>query len=393
MYTVKFDRPPAGYTATEARSGENVSLITREFTSYEDGDEFISRLDGIPTEVINLLPKDQNIRCSTLDHMLAIFHKDGKCDVYLNEIDLVAKARIKKSMKKGDPVFEDDFADIVSLEFKGTEIPNDVGYFVILSKGWRKGFFFDFTSIVDNEYKIEYDIWANLGHFYNYLFFQDLHKISDDEWDKLFEKKWFPFIGLKKKTITSLLNYVKADWDCDELLTDIATEVEKSLPEFLEKWRNSHIFGEHIDLLERAAERFIEKDYISSTSILYPRIEGVLRSVNQFINSTQYSQKNLANAPMKMSKIQKERYSRILPAKFSDYLNKIYFANFAPGEPAEISRNSVGHGVANTSEFSLKSSIIGFLVLEQLFYHTPSDQEDNQKRYEFPLCVFQDLAK
>lgn len=377
MYTIKFDRPPAGYSATEAKGGEKVSLITREFTSSEDGDEFISRLDGIPTEVINLLPKDQKIRCSTVDHMLAIFHKDGKCDVYLNEMDLIAKARVKKSIKKGDPVFEDDFADIVSLEFKGIEIPKDVGYFVILSKGWRKGFFFDFTPIVDNDYKIDYDVWTSLGHFYNYLFFQDLHKISDDEWDKLYEKKWFPFIGLKKKTITSLLNYVKANWDCDDLLTEMATEIEEALPKFIDKWRNSHIFDEHIDLLERAVERFIEKDYISTTSILFPRIEGVLRSVNQSINSTQHTQMNLAKAPMQMSKIQKERYSRVLPARFSDYLSKIYFANFSPGKPADISRNSVGHGVANASDFSLKSSIIGFLVLEQLFYHTPADQENN----------------
>ncbi|MBF7065402.1 hypothetical protein [Aliarcobacter butzleri] len=157
----------------------------------------------------------------------------------------------------------------------------------------------------------------------------------------------------------------------------MATEIEASLPSFLEKWRNSHIFNEHIELLERAVERFIEKDYISSTSILFPRIEGVLRSINQSINSTKYTQMNLAKAPMQMSKIQKERYSRILPSKFSDYLSKIYFANFAPEKPADISRNSVGHGVANSSEFSLKSSIIGFLVLEQLFYHTPSDQKNN----------------
>lgn len=377
MYTIKFNHPPAGYCANEAKSGEKVSLITREFTSSEDGDEFINRLDGIPTEVINLLPKDQNIRCSTVDHMLAIFHKDGKCDVFLNEVNLIAKARVKKSIKKGDPVFEDDFADIVSLEFENVKIPNDVGYFVILSKGWRKGFFFDFTPIVDKDYEIDYDVWAILGHFYNYLFFQDLYKISDDEWDKLFEKKWFPFIGLKKKTTTSLLKYVKANWDCDDLLIEMATEIEASLPTFLEKWRNSHIFNEHIELLERAVERFIEKDYISSTSILFPRIEGVLRSINQSINSTKYTQMNLAKAPMQMSKIQKERYSRILPSKFSDYLSKIYFANFAPEKPADISRNSVGHGVANSSEFSLKSSIIGFLVLEQLFYHTPSDQKDN----------------
>lgn len=376
MYTIKFDRPPAGYSATEAKSGENVSLITREFTSSEDGDKFISRLDGIPTEVINLLPKNLNIRCSTVDHMLAIFHQDGQCDVF-NELNLIAKAHVKKSIKKGDPVYEDDFADIVSLEFEGIEIPKDVGYFVILSKGWRKGFFFDFMPIVENDYTIDYDIWSTLGHFYNYLFFQDLYKISDAEWERLFEKQWFPFIGLKKKTITSMLNYIKVNWDCDELLTDIATEIEDVLPEFIEKWRNSHIFDEHIVLLERAVERFMEKDYISSTSILFPRIEGVLRSVNQSINCTEHTQKNLAKAPMEMSQIPKGRYSRILPTKFNDYLNKIYFANFAPEKPATISRNSVGHGVANSSDFSLKSSIIGFLVLEQLFYHNPSDQKDN----------------
>ncbi|MDT8338291.1 MAG: hypothetical protein RQ763_03730 [Sulfurimonas sp.] len=380
MYTIKFDPPPAGYSATEARSGENVSLITRQFISSEDGDEFINRLDGIPTQVINLLPKDKNIRSSMVDNMLAIFYKDGKCEVFLNELNLIAKARVKKSIKKGDPVYEDDFADIISLEFEDVDIPKDVGYFVILSKGWRKGFFFDFTPIVNNDYIIDYDIWSSLGHFYNYLFFQDLHKISDAEWEKLFEKKWFPFIGLKKKTITSLLNYIKANWDCDELLSDIAIDIEEVLPEFIEKWSSSHIFAEHIGLLKHAFERFKEKDYISSTSILFPRIEGVLRSINQSIDCAQNTQKKLAQAPMQMSQIHKDRYSRILPAKFSDYLSKIYFADFAPGKPADISRNSVGHGVANSSDFSLKSSIIGFLVLEQIFYHNPTDEEENNEK-------------
>jgi len=56
-----------GYTASSGRKGENVSVIVREFTSSEDGDLFIGLLEGIPSGIIATLPKESQVKPSTVD--------------------------------------------------------------------------------------------------------------------------------------------------------------------------------------------------------------------------------------------------------------------------------------------------------------------------------------
>jgi hypothetical protein len=47
-FELKLDRRPAGYSVKGARHGELCPVIVQEFTSSEDGDLFISRLEGFP---------------------------------------------------------------------------------------------------------------------------------------------------------------------------------------------------------------------------------------------------------------------------------------------------------------------------------------------------------
>jgi hypothetical protein len=70
----------------------------------------------------------------------------------------------------------------------------------------------------------------------------------------------------------------------------------------------------------------------------------------------------------------KEKYSRLLPQKFVEYIEQIYFANFVPGVPTPVSRNTVSHGVASAADFSLKAATIGLLIIDQIFYHLPPDE-------------------
>ncbi len=46
-FEVKIDGIPAGYSVKGARKGDTCDVIVREFTSSEDGDLFISRLEGV----------------------------------------------------------------------------------------------------------------------------------------------------------------------------------------------------------------------------------------------------------------------------------------------------------------------------------------------------------
>jgi hypothetical protein len=49
---IDLGNPPAGYSLTAARPGAQVAVQYLEFTSSEDGQHFIKRLEGIPTDIL-----------------------------------------------------------------------------------------------------------------------------------------------------------------------------------------------------------------------------------------------------------------------------------------------------------------------------------------------------
>jgi hypothetical protein len=62
-------------------------------------------------------------------------------------------------------------------------------------------------------------------------------------------------------------------------------------------------------------------------------------------------------------------YSLFLPKNFRRFLKEVYFAGFDPRNPVGLSRNTVSHGVAPLEDFTLKGSLIGLLILDQLFFY------------------------
>ena len=83
--------------------------------------------------------------------------------------------------------------------------------------------------------------------------------------------------------------------------------------------------------------------------------------------STRATQNALAETAV-VRKVQNQ-HSLLLPQRFQQYLQKVYFANFNPvAQQIDVSRNSVAHGVADQSSFSKKSAVIALLVIHQLFY-------------------------
>ena len=123
----------------------------------------------------------------------------------------------------------------------------------------------------------------------------------------------------------------------------------------------------HLDILERAVKGFQNDDYIVCAGLLYPRIEGIVRTHLDAETSSRKTQKKLAQAAVG-SKLGNEQ-SALLPRRFRDYLFKVYFADFfSASAHVEVSRNSVAHGTASASKFNRKSAVIGILIAHQLFY-------------------------
>jgi len=200
--------------------------------------------------------------------------------------------------------------------------------------------------------------------------FQRRFKIAEQDWKNLFDGQWFPFVTLKEATTKNLVSYAANAWPLDDLTDAIAQEVKASSPNLLARWKVASGFADHIPFLEKAVEHYAKDDFISTAAVLYPRIEGLLRSHQQQTDPTATaSQKGLSGSATKKAESGRHSSSPVLPAKFREYLEEVYFAAFNPSDPKiKVSRNSVGHGVASGEECSRKSATIGLLIVDQLFY-------------------------
>lgn len=362
---------PAGHALTPGRKGENIAVARQEFLSSEDGINFVRRLEGFPNIILSQLPLERRPLQSAIDHLLVIIRKDKSASVYINELNIYAEVLSKCDLIAGQPVYGDDIADIRAIRFNGIEIPPDTGVLYVFTYGWRKAIFYDFLPVQPGSSNPRtYNLGVLLGKYHAYLMFQERLKISEAAWTNLFAQGWFPFITLPTELARELVNHAEYGWDIDELLQKITTELKMSFEKWKLKWTKNQYFKEHVEILNTAVERFLALDYISAVAILYPRIEGLMRSYHLWMRpSSSQSQKILVDTVVSTADPLADPKILLLPDKFRRYLTEIYFAAFDPEKPEGASRHTVAHGVAPQNAFSEKAAVIGFLILDQLSYY------------------------
>lgn len=382
-YEIRLDAPPAGYALESAtEEGQTVRVAVREFTSSEDGELFVSRLEGIPQQLLSLIPTGNRVQPSMVDHLVAIIRKDLTVTVYLNECETYAQIRVARKVEAGEPILEDDVVDINRFSFEGVEFPVDAGVVCVFSSGWRKGFFFDIEPLLKDGPDRKYEVEELLGSYLAYLDNQQLFSLSEGDWDFLIERGWFPFITLPKRCTGSLVGFTKSRVDLDVMLPQVVEAVEASVPAFHERWGTSELIRPHRDLLLHALDEFEEGDYVSCASIVYPRIEGILRSIHEALGEKEHAtQQVLARMSTEVRKEDLHSNSWLLPTKFRRFMEESYFANFAPGQPAKFSRNSVGHGVVTAEQFNEKAACLGLLLVDQLFFYLPTSDASSSNIY------------
>ena len=351
--------------------GHPSKVAVREFTSSDDGELFISRLEGIPSIVLSKLPPQAKVGPSIVDHLLAVIRRDLTCTVYVNELRPVARFQALRDIRDGEAVTEDDVADVAEYAFDGISVPDDAAVVCVFSAAWRKGFFFDLAPLGPDAPARDYDLWKLLGSYYGYLTNQSVFNLSEQQWDHLVAGDWFPFISLPKHLLRTLVGRARGSGNLDILVPQVVTAVKELLPRMLDHWSASPIFSGHTDLLRHAASEYNADNFISTVAIVYPRIEGVLRSIHAALGIDDFAQAALAGRLIEVRKGELHPYSWLLPHQFQRFLENSYFGNFAPGAHAKISRNSVGHGVAEFKDFDQKHAALGFLILDQLYYLLP----------------------
>jgi hypothetical protein len=359
-----------GHVAAAARPPDTtVPVRTAEFLSSVDGQEFIRRLEALPSEILRRLPPGQQIPPSQVDHLLAVIRRDRTATVYVNELQITSVARASRDVQAGELLAKNDIMDIMSMHLGGVAIPDDAGVAWVFSVGWRKGYFYDLGPLAQGGGpRRAYDLCAAFAQMYAHVLFQERFSILQSEWEAFFRSQWFPFAGLRHDTVEGMLRHLRSGWALDDLTDAIVREVRDRLPSFLALWRRQPVFAGHTEILERAAERFAAGDYISCTGLVFPRIEGIMRSHYAAVGCTaRVNQAGLCAAAVRASADRAR--SLLLPQMFERYLDEVYFADFDPtAATIGVSRHSVGHGVAHPADFSAKAAVIGLLVVQQLCY-------------------------
>jgi hypothetical protein len=205
------------------------------------------------------------------------------------------------------------------------------------------------------------------AQFHAQVLFQHLFSIGDDIWKELFRQGWFPFIYLKHEHIKSFIALAREKLSMDDAIPSIRDSVLNTLAERLPDWEKDTVIAPHFGFVNAAYKHYAANDYLSAAAILFPRIEGIMRTHAQaVVPGTPLKQENLAAVSAVGDGNVVKPASLLLPDKFKQYLSEIYFANFDPKNPQGVSRNTVSHGVVDAKLLDCKAATIAFLILLQI---------------------------
>jgi hypothetical protein len=176
-------------------------------------------------------------------------------------------------------------------------------------------------------------------------------------------------VGISSLRIREMIQFARADWDVDEHLEAIMDDVRRSLGRLRSQIERSSLFDGHRQVVFRALQHFEQGDHVSAATMLYPRIEGVLRGRHSLIPGVgRVSQDALAAGAAADVDERRHPWSLLLPRRFQTYLKEVYFANFDPANPSGVNRNTIGHGIAPENEINGKASTLAVLILEQITF-------------------------
>jgi hypothetical protein len=352
--------------------GDTVRALYRGFVSTENGNLFYRMLDGLSGVYAAAFGLD-GTRPSKVDHFLAVISPDRRATLYCNELSMIPRIRVNRAIpegvRAGDDVYIDDIADVEEMELWDTadnpiRIPDEHGYELILSHGWRKALVFDYGVLIPEGRPRTRSVSRVFGHAYARLAFQEMYSLTDAQWKRLFEWGWFPFIGITHEHRWRLVDWAAGDRYPAPLLEEICRTFTSNLESRIETWRRHGLLAAEMPFLTTARDRFRAGDNVSCISVLYPRIEGLMRRL--------YAQENPGQDPNQVTMVAnliENHYpeSMLLPERFGAYLREVYFRDFdLSRDDVRLSRNSHAHGVSEAGDYDFIRAAVGFMIVGQI---------------------------
>lgn len=363
----------AGYSLSCALDGEDVLVATEGVYFDHDGRDFVSFLEAIASQFDTPLDR-AGILPSQVDHLLAIIEPNGETTIYCNELQIRILCRARRRMNAGQPVTNDDVADIHELRFFHAQlgeitVPDNCGVVALFSASWRRCGYFDFSLFHSATHIREANLPERFGRLYATMQHSGTYALNESQLERLADLGWFPFIGLNQQDRDKIVVFGTCHSNPSPVFAEVCESFRKYARERFEDAEKSPFLHAELPFIDRALDRFEAGDYLSCVSLIYPKIEGILRQILRTSPLVaKVSQRRLADAAASSV----SPHSLLLPVAFGNYLVRFFFKAFdeANGD-IPLSRNSVAHGVANARDFDLCRAAIGLLILNQLFFLTP----------------------
>lgn len=371
--TIQLDEMPAGYSLGAAKAGESLQIQFRGISLSSYGKDFIRKVEGYPQKILN--KACEAFHPSQVKTLIAIIKSNLEVDVYLNEVEVFAQVFVSKGVQAGDPVRKNDIYHIDKVEFKGISFPNNCSYVILMNNGWDRIMCYDFGPALegDNNRPIDYDVGQLVGAALSESIFYDVFDLNEEEWKVILSSNWFPFSFIDYDKQKNLLAHIKLGWDTGDIEENINLQFVTDKECWINEIQTNKKISKHVSFIEKALNYHSNCDYDGSIHILYPRIEAILR--DDFIRANPDKegrrQDALSEHVQKNITAHTHSISRLFPEKFSQYIFSNFFKDFdVHGENNFISRNTISHGVVDSSAFTKKSSLIGFLILDQIHRYT-----------------------
>ena len=283
----------------------------------------------------------------------------------------------KRETKAGEPIYQNDIADISELRFPGIDIKESDSVIFCFKKGWKFGLFFDFEPA---DQKSTLDIKSlshDLGSYYRYLSFQELYSILENKplFEPMFADGWFPFIQLLGGDFEELAK-------CYEHKSDFPANVERfigmfdesRIKKFANRWWVNQTFEHKRGILEAGIDAYLsgtQSGYINCVKTLYSEIEGIIRIryVDEKKESASFA-KLVDYVKQKAEGKFGPRQSLGFPDVFYRYLDEIVFKDFdLTNGQVDLSRHSVSHGVAEHTKYTRTKALQAILTIDQMYFY------------------------
>ena len=369
FFELTLDIVPAGFALNSAESGQTVTVTQRQFLTTDDGEILYTYLDGISSLFLTKYLAE-GMTVSQIDQCLITINEQKIAKVYINDFPVMLSIVGKGDIQKGQLIGKENIADTREVAFPTIEIEQNSAIVYIFSYGWRKALYFDYTPIQPGSKSTLGDIGSLFAKFHIMMLFKELFRLDESILKEMYDEGWFPFVGILGSRFENLYKDFQNRFISRPGERAIIEHFGKDiLQEMLASWLRKGLFQPHKSFLERGIERYVAGDYLSAISILYPRIEGMLRYI-YLGQAGQPTQAELVDNLWNKVSAKCLSTSLFLPDRFREYLKSFYFANFnlETGE-LDLSRHTVGHGVARQEDFNQVKALQGILIIDQLFYY------------------------